>query len=80
MKQFYNYLVSGKFEPNWKVMSHHNKISATVGYFRTKKDARDYLKEIYLNDYVPFFELDCHGRRDGFTFKEFLTDFKITRA
>ena len=71
---------SNKFEPNWKVISHHNKIPATVGYFRTKKDARDCLKEIYLNDYVPFFELDSKGKLDGFTFKEFLSDFMITRA
>mgnify|MGYP003124367797 CR=1 FL=1 len=74
IKQF-----SNKFEPNWKIIVLDNKISATVGYFRTKKDARDCLKEIYLKDHVPFFELDSQGRLDGFTFKEFLTDFKIIR-
>jgi hypothetical protein len=48
-------------------------------YFRTKKDMIDCLKEIYLNDHVPFFELDSQGRLNGFTFKEFLTDFKIIK-
>lgn len=51
-----------------------------IAYFKTKKDAMDCLKDIYLTDHVPFFELDCHGKRNGFPFKEFLTDFKITRV
>ena len=48
-------------------------------YFRTKKDVIDCLKEIYLNDHVPFFELDSQGRLNGCTFKEFLTDFNIIK-
>ena len=47
--------------------------------FKTKKGAIDFLKQIYLQDHVPFFELDCHGKSDGFSFKEFLNDFTIIK-
>ena len=63
----------------WVVIAYDNRKTFRF-YFETKKKAINYLKEIYLNDHVPFFELDCHGKRNGFPFKEFLTDFKITRV
>ena len=46
---------------------------------KTKKLAIGFLKEKYLEDHVPFFELDCHGKSDGFSFKEFLNDFTIIK-
>jgi hypothetical protein len=46
---------------------------------KTKKEAKEFLKEIYLEDHVPFFELGCRGKLDGFSFKEFLIDFTITK-
>ena len=48
-------------------------------YFETKKKAIDCLKESYLNDHVPYFELDSQGRLDSYSFKEFLSDFLITK-
>ena len=63
----------------WVVIAYDNRKTFRF-YFETKKKAINYLKEIYLNDHVPFFELACHGKRNGFPFKEFLTDFKITRV
>ena len=62
---------------NWKAISIDNK---KICSFKTKKEVIHCLKESYLKDHVPFFELDSQGRLDGFTFKEFLTDFKITRV
>ena len=56
----------------------HDRLTKDA-YFRTKKDVIDCLKEIYLNDHVPFFELDSQGKLDSFSFKEFLTDFKIIK-
>ena len=47
--------------------------------FKTKKDAIDFIKQMYLEDHVPFFELDCHGKSDGFSFKDFLSDFTIIK-
>ena len=46
---------------------------------KTKKEAKEFLKEKYLEEHVPFFELDCHGKSDGFSFKEFLIDFTIIK-
>ena len=63
----------------WLVIAYDNRKTFRF-YFETKKKAIDCLKEIYLNDHVPFFELDSKGKLDGFTFKEFLSDFIITRV
>ena len=64
----------------WKVKSLTDQFEyAYLTYFRTKKDAIDCLKEIYFNEHVPFFELDNQGKLDGFSFKEFLTDFEIIK-
>jgi len=62
----------------WVVIAYDNRKTFRF-YFETKKKAINYLKEIYLNDHVPFFELDSQGRLDSFTFKEFLSDFIITK-
>jgi len=68
-----------KFEPNWKLISSDTGYTIENGYFRTKKDAIDCLKEIYSNDHVPFFELDSQGKLSGYSFKEFKKDFKIIK-
>tara|TARA_R100001163_G_C4899974_1_gene89014 strand:+ start:227 stop:430 length:204 start_codon:yes stop_codon:yes gene_type:complete len=47
---------------------------------KTKKLAKEFLKEIYLNEHVPFFELNCRGKLDSFSFKDFLEDYKIVKT
>lgn len=46
---------------------------------KTKKLAKEFLKEIYLNEHVPFFELGVRGKLDGFPFKDFLEDHSLVK-
>ena len=48
--------------------------------FKNKKDAINYLREDYLESIYPFLEINCHGKRERYSFKDHLNQFKIIKV
>ena len=48
--------------------------------FKNKKDAINYLREDYLESIYPFLEINCHGKREKYSFKDHLNQFKIIKV
>jgi hypothetical protein len=63
----------------WRILTENNVLFCDEE-FKTKKEAKEFLKEAYLETVVPFLELDPKGKLEVCTFKDFLTDFIIKRV
>jgi hypothetical protein len=62
----------------WRILE--NNVVLCDVEFKTKKEAKEFLKEVYLETVVPFLELDPKGKLEVCTFKDFLTEFMIKRV
>jgi hypothetical protein len=82
MKQYPRTINNGGFmyQVTHKINYDFDNHSQNFLNFKTKKSAIDYLRQIYLEDHVPFFELDSQGKLDSFPFNKFLKDFTIEKV